>query len=525
MPDIWHRPASAAAYLQRTARQYPRLAALHHQGATWTYAELDRLATALATGLLSRTFLTPGERVGILSWKSPQAVAAMQAVLRADGAYVVLDARQPVHRLAEICRDCDIRVLMGDDTVARNAGTFREAGCSELVLLEPGGSPAAGFHHLTDWQTLAPINPSEWRGGDNLAAVLYTSGSTGVPKGVQITHANLTSFVEWAGEQFRFDQDDVFLNHAHLSFDLPVLDLYNAFRAGGSVILLDESDAAFPRAVVSAIVKHRATNLYMVPSALTALMNQGALLDTPPQDLALRRILYAGEAFPVPALRTLRGHLPAQVDLVNLYGPIESNVCTAWPVPAGVTLGDDTPIGAAVGDLRVSVRREDGDECDPGETGEIWVAGPTVSPGYWRRSDLDADKFQHADGVRWYRTGDLGLRGDGGELRFRGRADSLIKRRGFRIELGDIESTLARHPNVLECAVVSRDTSQGPEIHAWYTTSDPALTGDGIRAFLAQSIPSYMIPDSVRRTSSLPKTQRDKIDRIALAAQASSDRK
>ncbi|MFF3404373.1 amino acid adenylation domain-containing protein [Streptomyces sp. NPDC002659] len=516
------RQCNSLNILREAAQQWPHAPALHHREVTWSYAQLWRAVDRLAAGIAACASFAPGDRVGVLSYKTPHSVAAMQSVLYAGGVYVMLDARQPASRLAAICRDAGIKLLLGDETMARHVGELREAGCVAFVLLD--GDDMSGFPD--DFVDAARWLDADTErglvrhpdGGNDLAALLYTSGSTGVPKAVRITHENIVSFVEWADDYFRFSSDEVFLSQAHLSFDISTLDLYSAFRVGAAVVLLDEADAIFPRAVVSLLGDRKITNVYMVASALVALMDQGGLIAQ--EFPSLRRILYGGEVLPGSALRRLRSWLPPDVELFNVYGPIESNICTVWPVPAGAPVPDPAPIGYTVETLDLSVRYIDGTACVPGEVGEIWVSGPTVSPGYWQRPELDSAKFETEGDTRWYRTGDLGARDAEGLFSFHGRGDHLVKRRGFRIELGEIETATTHHPNIAECAVVSTEQRPGiVEIHAWCSAREGASLSPGeIRTHLAERIPGYMMPDSINLLHVLPKSGRDKIDRTALRA-------
>jgi amino acid adenylation domain-containing protein len=522
VPTYSPRRRNALEPLLEAAQHYPDAPALHHREETWTYAQLSSVVDRLATGLTERTGFAAGDRVGVLSHKSLHSVAAMQAILRADGVYVMLDARQPPSRLAALCQDCDIKVLFGDETVSHHANELRAVGCDSFILMDtvnPSDLPE-DFHLARQWpNTRREPNPAG-RGGEDLAALLYTSGSTGMPKAVQITHENITSFVEWADDAFEFSSDEVFLNQAHLSFDISTLDLYNAFHAGASVVLLDETDAIFPRAVTSLLQERKITNIYMVSSALASLMDRGGLLDTEPT--TIRRILYGGEVLPRPALARLRSWLPPKVPLLNVYGPIETNICSIWSVLGRDTPPDPTAIGYPVSPLDMNVRRVDGTACAPGEVGEIWVTGPTVSPGYWRRPELDAAKFVTEGRTRWYRTGDLGAVDATGVFSFHGRADHLVKRRGYRIELGEIEAAIFGHPNIAECVVVSTEAQVGTvEIHAWCSARVGAQTSPTeIRGHLADRIPGYMMPDAIHLLDVLPRTRRDKIDRSALIARS-----
>ncbi|MEU4335671.1 amino acid adenylation domain-containing protein [Micromonospora lupini] len=493
----------AGRYLREAAAASPAATALRHHGTSWSYARLAAEVDRLATGLIEDG-CAPGDCVGVLAAKSAWAVAAGQAVMRADAVSVMLDARQPAARLAAICRDCDITTLLGDETLLRHADELRAAGVRRLITLGRAERDTSGP---------ATPPPPPRRGGTDVATLLYTSGSTGLPKAVQITHDNIRQFVAWTLGRFALSTGEVFLSQAHLSFDISTLDIFSGFAVAGTVVLLDEADVIFPRVVVDTIRAERVTNIYVVSSALAALADQGGLLTEPPGPL--RRILYGGEVLPAAVLRRVRDWLPPDAGLHNVYGPLESNIATVWSVPAGEKLPDPPPIGRPVPSLRVEIRDPDGAVVPDEQVGEIWVSGPTVSPGYWNRPELTAAKFRHSDGARWYRTGDLGRRGIDGSFSFHGRSDDLVKRRGFRIELGEIEAAILSVAGITECAVVGVSVPDaGIRIHAWFAagagSDDPSAR---IRQVLRHRLPGYMFPDAIAELPTLPKTARDKVDR------------
>ncbi|GAA2481800.1 amino acid adenylation domain-containing protein [Winogradskya humida] len=492
---------NAAELLIQAARHNPAAIALRWHGVGWTYGELYERVGKLTDLLLGSLDVATGDRVGVLAAKSPWVVAAGQAVLRADAVCVMLDVRHPIARLTAIIQDCGITTMFVDDAMRRHEDALRAAGVQRLVPLGDllPGAPAR--------------RPAPVRGGTDLALLLYTSGSTGLPKAVGITHENVTAFVDWAAGYFGFRPGERFLSQAHLSFDISTLDIFNGFACGACVVLLDESDVLFPRVVVDTIRQEQITNVYVVSSALASLAGPGGLLEADPG--SIRRILYGGEVLPAATLTRIRSWLPDDAGLYNVYGPLETNIATIWPVPTRGELPQPPPIGCPVPSLRVEIRREDGIATPEGEQGEIWIAGPTTSSGYWNRPEQNELRFVERDGVRWYRTGDRGSVNSDGRFDFHGRGDDLVKRRGYRIELGEIETAIAACPGVAECAVVATSPPDGPvEIHAWFVAAqDSSASVPEVRRFLTERVPGYMFPDSLRQLSQLPKTARDKIDR------------
>ncbi len=492
-----------AEILSRSARTHSHRVALRCHRRSTTYAELDALANRLAH-VLWDLGARPGSRVGLLGGKSPEFVAATQAVLRLDGVYVPLDPRAPSARLATVCADCGVEVVVIDSAHSRSAPELVAAGVRGLLCL--GDAPDVAVRTATrDDVARAPDTPLRFRrGGADLAYVLYTSGSTGRPKGVMITHENALTFIDWAAKHFALTPDDRILNLSPLTFDLAVFDLYNGFGAGAAVVLVTEADALFPAAVTRAVRAEGVTTVYMVPSTYVALMTRGGLLDLDPRPL--RRLLYAGEAFPTPQLRRLRSWAPA-AHLCNLYGPIETNVCTFHDVGELAPDADGLPIGRAIDGVTVELW---------GEDGEILVHGPCVTPGYWGDAELTRAKRLTAQGREWFRTGDLATRDASGDLWFRGRRDHLVKVRGFRVELGDVEAALLRRPGVVEAAAAAvPDADGGQALVAWYVCDGP-VEASALKSHLAGQLPAYMIPRELFAVPSLPKTSSGKVSRRAL---------
>lgn len=451
------------------AQRDPDHPAVKDDAGALTYAELDALAGRAARGL-AELGVGRGDRVAIWTSKSARAVAAMQAALRLGAAYVPLDPLSPQARAETIMRDCEVRALVG-----------------------PAEHPSLPILRWDDVEALDPLPPA---GGseDELAYILYTSGSTGMPKGVCISHRNAMAFVEWAAREVDARPDDCFSNHAPFHFDLSVFDLYSAFLAGALVAIIPEAHAYAPAALVDFVVGERISVCYAVPSALILMLDRGGLLER--DDLALRAVVFAGEPFPIKPLRRLRDGLP-HVRMFNWYGPTETNVCTGYEVRA-IEPDRETPvpIGHAVSGDEVWV-----------EDGELVVAGPTVALGYWGHPP---------QGDAPYRTGDMVRLDEDGEYVYLGRRDHMVKIRGNRVELGEVEAALLAHPDVDEAVVVVEGSGLEARLVAFVAGGgeEPSLLE--LKRQCAERVPRHMIIDDVRHLGELPRTRNGKLDRLAL---------
>jgi clorobiocin biosynthesis protein CloN4 len=485
------------------ARRTPSALAVAGPDGSVDYGTLDAGADRCARALAALGVVA-GDRVGVWLPSSVRAVTATQGALRLGAAYVPVDPLVAPARAARLLADCAARAVV---TTAERAAALAAAGCPAVALTGWEGPEFAG----------GPL-PEPPVGADDPAYLLYTSGSTGDPKGVCLSHRNALAFVEWAAGELRPGPGDRFANHAPLHFDLSVLDLYVAFGAGASVHMVPPGSSYAPARLVDFLTGERITVWYSVPSVLVLMLRSGGLLDVPADRLALRALLFAGEPFPLPALRALRGRWPG-VRFLNLYGPTETNVCTWYEVPVDGVPPDEAgsvPIGSACSGDEVWAERPDGTRAGPGESGELVVAGPSVMLGYWGREPL---------GGRPYRTGDLVTVLPDGGFRYRGRRDAMVKVRGFRVEPGEIEAALRTLPGVADAAVTVAGAGVAARLVAFVVPAPDAPGGRPpglleVKRHCAERLPRHMIVDALRVVEALPLTRNGKVDRRALAERA-----
>ncbi|NNF56963.1 MAG: amino acid adenylation domain-containing protein [Rhodothermaceae bacterium] len=509
--------------LRDSARQFPDRTAVRdpERDVQVSYRDLDAITDRLQH-TLERIGVAQGDRVGLCAPKSIGTVAALFGAMKAGGAYVPVDYSAPASRNAFIFRNCAVKALVVDRTLVD--GLVAEFGL---------GAPVA--EELTDLRTFgvdlvllrgpnwaeADEPPAEVDAPEGLSYILYTSGSTGVPKGVMHNHSTALAFVDWCSEVFEPTEEDRFSSHAPFHFDLSILDLYVPIKHGGTLVLVGEDVGKQPLRLAPLIADEGITAWYSTPSILRLLVEYGKLEQH--DYSALRIVNFAGEVFPIKYLRATMEAWP-HPRYFNLYGPTETNVCTYYEVPDVIApeRTEPLPIGQACSDDRCLVMDTDDTEVPTGEPGELYVAGGSVMLGYWNLPDRNATAFwMDADGTPWYKTGDIVQEDEAGDYLFRGRRDRMVKRRGYRVELGEIEAALYRHDDIAEAAVIAK--SNGGDVHikafvAWAGEGKASLIA--MKRYCSEALPLYMIPDSFAFEDALPKTSTDKVDYQRLKALA-----
>jgi len=495
-----------------------------------SYGDLELGANRLAH-LLHDLGVRSGDRVGIYLEKSVEAIVGIYGVMKTGAAYVPLDPNAPAARLSYIAADCGITTLVTavDKATAWPALAAAGAQIRHIVALDAPEDWTTELPRgavMTTAAALETFSDATFPSGAtdrDLAYVLYTSGSTGSPKGVMLSHQNGMAFVDWAVAEFAVGPGDRLSQFAPLVFDLSTFDLFGAALAGASVHLVSRATTMFPKEVKRFIDDHQISVMYAVPSTLTLLTLRGGLQVG---DLgSLRTVLFAGEVFPTKHLSALMRLLP-EVEFANLYGPTETNVCTFYRVPeAPQPDGPPVSIGRAIANDETIVVREDGSIATPGEVGELYVRGATVMQGYWGDSErtartLVANPFTSELNDVVYKTGDLVTERPDGNYTFLGRRDNQIKSRGYRIELGEIEAALLAHPQVLEAAVSAIPDEVITNRLLAHVVGDSKLTAQELTRFCADRIPKYMIPGEFEFVRQLPKTATGKIDRHLLTQAA-----
>ncbi len=385
------------------------VALMEADGQRCTYRELDHLAEAIAERL-RRAGVCPGDRVGICAAKSIGTVAALFGILKAGAAYVPVDAEAPPARNAAIFIDCAVRIILVDPKW-RNA--LDQA-------LDEKGFRGRRVEPVGEFELIA-AGLSVPRGDRNLAYILYTSGSTGIPKGIGHTHASAFAFINWCSGEFQPTSGDCFSSHAPFHFDLSIFDVFVPLKYGAAIRLIGADEGRQPRAIAKLIATERLTVWYSTPTILRAMVEYGDLATF--DHSSLRLVCFAGEVFPIKHLRALAAFWP-RAGFYNLYGPTETNVCTFYRVESPLSQADQAtlPIGFACSGSQLRIISPSGEPVSRGEEGELIVRGDSVMKGYWGKPEESAEAFATLDGLQWYRTGDIVVEREDGALVFRGAA-------------------------------------------------------------------------------------------------------
>lgn len=509
------------------AERHPDRHAIRRAGKALTYAELEIKSNQLAH-ILRAQGVKKGDRVGFYLNKSVETIIAMYGIMKAGAAYVPLDPFAPASRLAFVIRNCGIRCLITSEMKLDGVAEMMALDAGLRCLIGVAPSPDLGLQTIS-WEEVFAMPaalPDVGLIEQDLAYILYTSGSTGDPKGIMHTHRSALSFAAWAAQTYGLVGSDILSNHAPLHFDLSTFDFFAGALVGATTVIIPEALTKFPTNLTRLIESERISVWYSVPYALIQMLTHGNMEK---HDLtSLRWLLFAGEVFPTKHLRALMTRLPV-VQFSNLYGPTETNVCTFYHVTAVPPDSDEPiPIGRVCANDEGLIVAADNRPVAPGEVGELLIRGGTVMRGYWGRPDLNErgfyrrPVFEDAYQDIYYRTGDLVQELPDGNLKYLGRKDRQIKTRGYRVELDEIEVALLSHEGVEEAAVYPIPDGEGSNlIEAAVTAKEnAALEVTDLLAHISATLPPYAIPVKIIMLESFPRTSTGKINRRELQSWA-----
>lgn len=500
---------------ERSAKAAPDAIALVHGEQQLTYARLDADANRLAHRLLALK-VGPEVCVGLCMERGVDMFVSLLAILKAGGAYVPLDATYPADRLDFMVREARlVGVLTHRCTQEQATGTAARTGTWVL----PVDRAAADLAQLPAHRPQVGVN------AQNLVHVLYTSGSTGVPKGVSLTHQALCNLMSWDAQEIPVRPGGSVLQFNSLGFDRSFLEAMGAWQTGARLVVLPYDHDRRDPGVILNLLEREQIERFDAPFAGLVGVARWALQESRPRSLSLRTLMSGGEQVKITDDLVAWTRELTDCAVYNQYGPSEVNTATSYrfsgPPPAWPIL---PPIGWPADNTRVYILDRNGTAVPVGVPGEIYIAGLSLARGYANRPDLTADRFlpdpfSLEPGGRMYRTGDLGRYRTDSAIEYLDRIDTQLKLRGHRVELGEIETVLHAHPLVRSCAVTVVGAAADDRYLAAYLVAvdpDAPPTGSEIRAHLAQRLPNYMVPSRMLLLPSLPLTSSGKVDRKAL---------
>ncbi len=468
-----------SGFLDQSSKQPEHIALIEGQKQL-SYKELAARGTSIAS-FLSRQ-AEGNQRIVILLERGINAAAAILACLHSGFCYIPLDINNPAERLNYIIEDADVLFVIGQGNRPNWLNT----------------------HHT--WLDLDSVkatddtaNPSKQVNPESLASILYTSGSTGNPKGVALSHRAISNFTKWAAETFQITVNDNIASLSPFYFDLSTFDLFTSLSQGATVNFIPKKLTLSPSKLTEWLSENNITTWYTVPSLLSFIALKGSLETI--QLPKLRTIMFAGEVFPTPQLIKLTKLLP-EVDFYNLYGPTETNVCCYWPVNKQC-LDNNIPIPIGIPACSSTL-------IITPETGELQVKSKNNLSGYWQKGQLTSIIEDY------YNTGDKVSINSNGEYCYHGRLDRMLKCSGFRVEPAEIERVINNHPGVEQCVVIGiTDPTSGQRPAAAIILNQGAELSE-INLFIRQKLPAYMRPCKYIPMETIPCLTNGKIDYLAI---------
>lgn len=490
-------------YFEITQSKFPDKIGFVDSERSATFTEAMQNAKQIASALLPY-----GVRraVAVFIDKSCSCIDGMLAALYAGDFYTVIDVKSPADRIGSILQ------TLGDPIILTDAGSAEKADAFE------------GQYRIVRYEEAVKTAPDENALGAirrdmidrDIAYILFTSGSTGAPKGTVIQHRALISYIDWVTQEFGFDEKTVFGSQTPLYFSMSVTDFYATIKCGCTYNIIPKTLFSFPINMVKYLNENRINTIYWVPTALSILSNWKVFDVEKP--LYLEKVLFAGEVMPTKQLNYWMKSLEG-VQFANLFGPTEAtDICTFYVVDREFADTDSLPIGRHCDNCDVFIVKEDGTPAAVGEEGELYIRSGFLAAGYYRNPEKTAAAFvqnplNDAYPETVYKTGDLVKMNDRGEILYLSRIDFQIKRSGYRIELGEIEAAANGYEKIKSCACIY-DT-QSESIVLFY--EGKASECDAVYEQVKKNVPAYMLPDKVLRLKELPKNANGKIDRLRLA--------
>lgn len=497
-------------YLESSAAHFGDKTAFDDDKSVISFRELEQRAQAVGS-VLAPKGLVRRPAVVFLP-KGCGCITAFMGIVYAGGFYCPIDTSMPAERISMIFRTLEPAVVITTERYAPKISGI--ASGVEIVMLEQAQQSEINHSELSSIRrNMIDTDP---------LYVLFTSGSTGVPKGVLVSHRAVIDFADWVTEKFSITEKDIIGNQGNFYFDLSVLEIYSCLKTGASVVIIPAKKFLFPVDLLRYLNEKRITTINWVPSVLSNTAELNALSVVKPE--YLEKVLFCGEVMPTKTLNIWRRYLPDAL-YVNMYGPTEAvYACTYYIIDRDFSDDESLPIGYACENTRILVLDEDGKPITGDDPGELCVAGSCLALGYYNDFERTGSVFTQNPlsscfEEKIYRTGDIVKYNDRGELMYLSRKDFQIKHMGHRIELGEIETAMGGISQISGCACVYDDARK--EICVFFTGAEELVRAD-ITAALKARLQTYMIPSRYLRMSKLPHNINGKVDRRALTSLLSS---
>lgn len=517
--------------VDQAADTNPNTAAFVRDKNCITYRQLSSQSNQLAN-VLVKSGVKCGDRVGVFIGREIESAVAIYGIMKAGGIYVPLDPNAAATVNADVIQDCSLRIIVTHESkekqIAKLLAVTTEVHCIVGATTDATTGSVSNITAIS-WQdilghsnqNLPEVAVSQF----DPAYILYTSGTTGKPKGIVHTHHSGLSYAKLTVAEYGLQSSDRIGCHPPLHFDMSTFGFLAGPMACATTVIVSEADTKFPASISAFIQDEKISVWYSVPIVLSQLLSHGVLNNRSVN--SLRWVVYAGESFPAKDLQKLRSIWP-DVSFSNAYGPTETNVCTVFNIPSLNTaretqtqqIGDSVPIGKPWGAAQAIVVANDMTAVARGESGELLICSPTGMKGYWQRPEQTADVFVQSvqTGITYYKTGDLVHQDENGNFNFEGRIDRQVKIRGFRIELEGTELVINSHPDVDESCVKVSSNDDGIESLTAYvvTRLNCNLHKHELLQYLKNRLPAHSVPSTIKFTTQFSRTSTGKLDRTQL---------